>query len=200
MNEGEVVRELFRGITGATTVGIDPAQVMTGTPINIAPKGPQEFRTPSGKLEIYSEALARQGLPPLPDWQPDPAEADEGARWPLRLLTAPGYFQAHTAFTGVKFLRQREGEPFCVLHPQDAAKRGLIDGQKVRLFNDRGAIGLKLKVSDEVRPGIALVPGQRPDDEAVEGTINMLCSDRYTDMGEGATYQSTWLDVAAWPS
>ncbi len=37
------------------------------------------------------------------------------------------------------------------------------------------------------------MPGQRPVGEAVSGTINMLCSDRYTDMGEGATYQSTWL-------
>ena len=36
--------------------------------------------------------------------------------------------------------------------------------------------------------------------EAVSGTINMLCSDRYTDMGEGATYQSTWLDVGRWTS
>ena len=45
-----------------------------------------------------------------------------------------------------------------------------------------------------------LVPGQRPVEEAVDGTVNMLCSDRYTDMGEGATYQSTFLDVAAWES
>jgi hypothetical protein len=35
-------------------------------------------------------------------------------------LTAPGYFQAHTAFSGVGFLREREGKPFCVLHPKDA--------------------------------------------------------------------------------
>jgi anaerobic selenocysteine-containing dehydrogenase len=200
MAEPDIVRELFRGISGATTVGIDPAKLLDGTPIRIAPQGPQAFRTPSGKLEIYSEALAKQGVSPLPDWQPDPVEAEEGARWPLRLLTAPGYFQAHTAFSGVKFLRQREGAPLCVLHPAEAGKRGLADGQKVRLYNDRGAIGLKLKVSDEVLPGVVLVPGQRPDDEAVDGTINMLCSDRYTDMGDGATYQSTWLEVASWPS
>ena len=55
-----------------------------------------------------------------------------------------------------------------------------------------------LKVADEVQPGVLLVPGQRPIGEAVSGTINMLCSDRYTDIGEGATYQSTWLEVAAW--
>jgi hypothetical protein len=53
-------------------------------------------------------------------------------------------------------------------------------------------------VNDEVYPGVVHVPGQRRDDETVSGTINMLCSDRYTDMGEGATYQSTWLQVAAW--
>jgi hypothetical protein len=68
----------------------------------------------------------------------------------------------------------------------------------VRVFNDRGAIGLVLQVSDEVQVGVAFVPGQRRDEETVSGTINMLCSDRYTDMGAGATYQSTWLEVAAW--
>jgi hypothetical protein len=55
-----------------------------------------------------------------------------------------------------------------------------------------------LRVSDEVRPGVVLVPGQRPDDETVAGTVNLLCSDRYTDLGEGATYQSTFLEVEAW--
>ena len=82
--------------------------------------------------------------------------------------------------------------------PEEARRRGLADGDRVRLFNERGAIGLVLKVSDEVLPGVVLVPGQRPDGEAVAGTVNMLCSDRYTDLGEGATYQSNFLDVAAW--
>ena len=61
-------------------------------------------------------------------------------------------------------------------------------------------VGLLLKVSDEIQPGNVLVPGQRPDGETLSGTINMLCSDRYTDIGDGATYQSTWLDIAAWPA
>ncbi|MBV8170079.1 MAG: molybdopterin oxidoreductase family protein, partial [Alphaproteobacteria bacterium] len=154
--------------------------------------------TPSGKLEFYSEQLAQKGVSPVPDWTANPVEAAEAKKWPLRLLTAPGYFQAHTAYAGVAFLRRREGAPFCVLHPDDAAKRGLTDGQQVRLFNDRGAVGLVLRIADEIQPGVVLVPGQRPDDEAVSGTINVLCSDRYTDIGEGATYQSTWLDVASW--
>jgi anaerobic selenocysteine-containing dehydrogenase len=134
----------------------------------------------------------------MPDWQPDPQEEQDGARWPLRLLTAPGYFQAHTAYAGVGFLRRREGAPVCILHPADARSRGLADGARVRLFNERDEVGLVLRVSDEVRPGVVLVPGQRSDGETVAGTINMLVSDRYTDLGDGATYQSTFLDVEAW--
>jgi anaerobic selenocysteine-containing dehydrogenase len=194
----QAARELFKGATGPAAKA-DPQRLFAGEPINIAHDWDgQPFKTPSGKLEFYSEQLAQQGLPPLPDWNEDPIEAADAAKWPLRLLTAPGYFQAHTAFSGVGFLRQREGKPFCVLHPDDASKRGLEDGDAVRLFNERGEIGLMLRVSDEVQPGVVLVPGQRPTTETVSGTINMLCSDRYTDMGEGATYQSTWLDVGPW--
>jgi anaerobic selenocysteine-containing dehydrogenase len=194
----DAAKELLKGATGPAGRA-DQAKLFAGEPIHIAHefKG-QPFATPSGKLEFYSEQLAKQGLSPVPDWQPDPIEAEEAARWPLRLLTAPGYFQAHTAFSGVGFLRGREGKPFCILHPEDARTRGLKDGDQVRVFNDRGEIGLMLKVADEVQPGVLLVPGQRPTGEAVSGTINMLCSDRYTDMGEGATYQSTWLDVGPW--
>jgi anaerobic selenocysteine-containing dehydrogenase len=197
MSEDQIVQELFRGATG-TVEQVDAASLRDAGPINIAPKGGQQFRTASGKLEFYSETMAKQGLPPMPDWSPDAQEEADAARWPLRLLTAPGYFQSHTAFSPVAFLREREGDPCCVLHPDEARARGLADGQQVRLFNDLGAMGLVLRVSDEVQPGVVLVPGQRPDDEAVSGTINLLCSDRYTDMGEGATYQSTFLDVAAW--
>ena len=194
----DAARELFKGSTGPASKA-DPAQLFAGVPIHIAHDWDgQPFKTPSGKLEFYSEQLAQQGLPPLPDWVADPIESEEAAKWPLRLLTAPGYFQAHTAFSGVGFLRGREGKPFCILHPDDAATRGLKDGDQVRLFNDRGEVGLMLKVADEIQPGVILVPGQRPTGEAVSGTINMLCSDRYTDMGEGATYQSTWLEVGAW--
>jgi anaerobic selenocysteine-containing dehydrogenase len=198
MAPAEIAAAMLRGAHGRAAA-IDPERVRNAGPIRLAPAGGQEFRTPSGRLEFYSEQLAAHGQPPMPDWRPDPDEERDAARWPLRLLTAPGYFQSHTAFSGVEFLRRREGSPCCMLHPQDAHGRGLADGQLVRLFNDRGSVGLILRVSDEIQPGVVLVPGQRPDSETGAGTVNILCSDRYTDMGEGATYQSTFLDVAASP-
>ncbi len=194
----QILPKFFEGAKGAVAQ-IDPQSLLNHRAIKAAPEGEgQEFRTKSGKLEIYSEDLAAQGLPPMPIWEPDPQEVADAARWPLRLLTTPGYFQSHTAFTSNAFLRAREGEPHCVLHPNDAARRGLADGAKVRLFNDRGMVGLVLKISDETREGVALVPGQRPEGEAVSGTVNNLCSTRLTDIGAGATYQSTFLDVEAW--
>jgi anaerobic selenocysteine-containing dehydrogenase len=155
----------------------------------------QGFPTPSGKLEFYSETLASKGLAPMPDWHEDADETAQGGRWPLRLLTAPGYFQSHTAFTGNRALRRREGVPVAILHPTDAARRGLRAEDGVELFNDLGTVGMRLRVSDEIRPGVVLVPGQRPAGESLSGTINLLCGDRLTDLGEGATYQSTFLDV-----
>ena len=199
-SQAEILEAMFQGPRTGHAATIDPKALPTAGPVRIAPEGGQQFRTPSGKLEFYSETLAKQGIAPMPDWQPDALELRDAARWPLRLLTAPGYFQPHTAYSGVAFLRKREGAPHCVLHPDDAAKRGLADGQKVRLFNERAEVGLVLRVSDDVRPGVVLVLGQRPDGEAVSGTVNMLCDDRFTDIGEGATYQSTFLDVAAWPA
>ena len=192
MRPRAAMAELLRG----TEFNLD--DVSSGRPIRYGRPEGQQFRTPSGKLEFYSEAMAARGLSPLPDWQPDPEEERDGARWPLRLLTAPGYFQAHTAYSGVAYLRRREGPPSVILHPEEATRRGLADGERVRLYNDRGTVGLILRVSDEVLPGVALVPGQRPDGETLGGTVNLLCSDRYTDLGDGATYQSTFLDVAAW--
>ena len=198
MDTDGLLRELFRGAR-APAAEVDVKNLRTGGAVKLAPEpGHQRFATPSGKLEFYSETLAAQELPAMPDWIADPDESDAAERFPLRLLTAPGYFQAHTAWAGVAALRRRAGEPECVLHPEDAEARGLSDGQAVQLESPHGAVRLRLRVSDETSRGVAFVPGQRPASGA-KGTINMLCSDRYSDLGEGATYQSTRLQVSAIP-
>jgi anaerobic selenocysteine-containing dehydrogenase len=191
MTTDELLRAAFRNATGAAAT-IDVATVRDAGPIRVAPEpAPQHFETPSGKLEFYSEALAREGAPAMPDWFEEPGDR----RWPLRLLTVPGYFQSHTVFSGNPALRRREGPPACILHPDEARRRGLADGDAIELVNDRGRVRMRLRVSDEVGAGVALVPGQRPSGEAIDGTINVLCDDDLSDMGAGATYQSTRLDV-----
>ena len=197
MSTDELIDTVFRKAHGSVTT-IDRGALRDHRPIKLPlPDGGPQWGTPSGRLEFYSESLAKQGLAAMPDWTSDPVDEAQAERWPLRLLTAPGYYQSHTAFSGVSTLRRRAGAPECVLHPDDAAKRGLRDGADVSLVNDQGQVRMRLRVSDEVGPGVVLVPGQRPSAESAGTTINMLCSTRYSDLGEGATYQSTWLDVRA---
>ena len=197
MGTDELLAVLARDARGPAAA-IDWASLRTAGPVKVVrPDGGQRFATLSGKLEFYSASLAAAGLPGLPDWVPDPDDAVRARRWPLRLLTAPGYYQSHTAFAGVPALRRRQGSPECVLHPEDAAARGLRDGAVVRLHNEQGEVRFRLRISDETPRGVAFVPGQRPSGEAVAGTINMIVPDRYGDLGEGATYQSTRLEVSA---
>ena len=131
--------------------------------------GRPAIRDAVGKARVLLGALASQGLAPMPDWHEDAEETTLGQRWPLRLLTAPGYFQSHTAFTGNQALRRREGAPVVILHPADAGRRGLQPGDGVELFNDLGTVSMRLRVSDEVAPGVVAGPGQRPAGEACRG-------------------------------
>ena len=71
----DAARELFKGATGPGSKA-DPAKLFAGEPIHIAHDWDgQPFKTPSGKLEFYSEQLAKQGVSPMPDWNEDPIEA-----------------------------------------------------------------------------------------------------------------------------
>jgi len=56
----------------------------------------------------------------------------------------------------VKSLRDTEGEPTLQIHPQDAAARGIADGERVRVFNDRGEFALAARVTDRARPGVVV--------------------------------------------
>ena len=67
MSQAEILSEMLKGARGPVAA-LDAAQVRSAGPIRLAPADRQQFRTPSGKLEFYSEALAAQGLPALPDW------------------------------------------------------------------------------------------------------------------------------------
>jgi anaerobic selenocysteine-containing dehydrogenase len=98
---------------------------------------------------------------------------------------------------GVERLRRREGEAACLLHPDDAAGRGIADGAPIVLRNDRGEVSFRARLTTDAQPGTAVVLGQRGTAEHPrgQGSVNRLVSDDLSDMGEGATYQSTWVEA-----
>lgn len=180
-------------------VGIDVEEVMGGAPqrLQVPATGhsfDHHFPTSSGKLQIASPDLVQLGLPELPDYVPYPM--NEMSDYPLRLLTAPGHHLHHSSFIGVESLQRREGGPWACLHPDDATSRNIEVDQPVELFNAAGSVGLYAKVTTDVPRGVVVVEGHRPQAHYLSGgPLNILCSDAYSDIADGATYQSTWLDV-----
>lgn len=182
------IAALVEGAKGATrAVTVD--RLFSGETIKlpISQDGPET-------TWFESARMAADGLPSLPDWRPDPTPPPSGAQ--LRLLTAPGHPQSHTTFAFAERPRKLAGEARCLLHPDDAAARGLNDGDAVAVHNARGHVGLRLVVTRDTLSGIVVVEGQRNRWGYLSGgPINLLTEDTFSDMGEGATYQSTWVEV-----
>jgi anaerobic selenocysteine-containing dehydrogenase len=165
------------------------------------PWGSGVFPTPSGKVELFSSALVRMGQPGLPTFVP-PREGPLGdpalvARFPLQLLTP----KHHTRFLNSSYSHlpkhgPAEGEPFVELDADDAAARGLADGDRATVWNDRATLELPVRVSTRVRPGVAAIPfgwwpSQHPDGKGA----NALTNDTLTEWGGGVAYSDTLVEV-----
>ncbi|MDW8311119.1 MAG: molybdopterin oxidoreductase family protein [Burkholderiales bacterium] len=165
----------------------------------IAPFAAGGFGTASGKCEFYSPMLAARGLDPLPNYVA-PHESDDealAARYPLALISPPERHFMNSTFANVAELSKFHEPARLKLHPRDAAARGLAAGERVRVWNDRGAITLELEITADVRPGVAvLLWGHWRDQAGVEGHVNDLTSQALTDWGGGATFYDCRVEVA----
>jgi anaerobic selenocysteine-containing dehydrogenase len=155
------------------------------------------FPTASGKAELYSEALRAQGLDPVAEFRP-PGESRHGAEvktFPLELLARKSDNFLNSTFSNLPSVQQLEQAGLLDIHASDARKRGIADGDTVRVFNRRGEILLKARVDGKVQAGVVsarlhwakLTPGAR--------NINVLTSEKLTDMGNSATFYSVLVEV-----
>lgn len=129
----------------------------------LRPDGKPGFRTKSGKVELYSQALESYGLDPLPAHE-EPIESpvstpDIYEKYPLILITGrrmPTMF--HSEHRQIPWLRQFEQDPVVELHPNTAKKLGVIDGQWVWIEGVRGKVKRKARLTPVVHPHIAMAP------------------------------------------
>ncbi|MBX9700396.1 MAG: molybdopterin-dependent oxidoreductase [Acetobacteraceae bacterium] len=151
--------------------------------------------TPSGKVELVSEVLAgRWGeAARLPTYRGRPG----GAEHPLALISPASDKRISSTLFGAG---GRSGEaPPLLMHPADAAARGLATGARVRVWNSLGSVELALVVSDAVPPGVVSSEKGAWLATAPEGgTISALVSatDR-ADLSEGCCYNDVAVQVAA---
>jgi anaerobic selenocysteine-containing dehydrogenase len=160
------------------------------------------FLTPSGKCEFVSPRLGELGLDPVPTYIA-PYESVEScpalaAQYPLQLISSPAHQFLNTSFVNVPSLRRAAREPECIVHPDDAGPRELVDQQMVLIQNDRGAFEARVRVSDGIRPGVVWAPSIWWTKLATDGrNANDTTSQRLTDLGSGPVFYDNLVEVTA---
>jgi molybdopterin guanine dinucleotide-containing S/N-oxide reductase-like protein len=158
------------------------------------------FPTPSGKAEFYTEALIAQGLDPVVAFTP-PTESRYGSGsasqgFPLELLARKPDNHMNTTFANVASVRAMETQLGDLeMHPTDADARGIRDGDQVRAFNHRGEILLHARVDSAVCPGVVAARLDWARFSPGGKNINVLTSEKLTDMGNAATFYSVCIEV-----
>ncbi len=139
--------------------------------------------TPSKKIEL--------------DPPPEVIPTTPAPGCPLILLTPPAHHFLNTTFGCVDSLIKREGgEPRLQIHPKDATPRHIETGNLVHIRSEQGEITAHALVTDDPMPGTVVLEGiwwpeQAPDQKPA----NTLTSERLTDMGNGATFHATPVEV-----
>ena len=172
-----------------------------GAPTGVARFADGGFDTPSGKVEFYSARAAELGLDPLPDYIAPREDTRSAAalRYPLAMISPPARNFLNSSFVNVQSLRAAEGEPWLDIHPDDAAKREIIAGNYVRVFNDRGSLELRARVTDRARPGVVVGLSVWWKKLARDGknANELTSSDTLTDMGRAPTFYDCLVQVEA---
>ncbi len=168
---------------------------IAGAEGSFAPFAGGGFGTPSGKCEFVSERMARAGLDPLPAYI-EPHEVGRDPAHPLAMISPPARHFLNSTFVNVKSLRGAEGEPGLELHPDDAAARGIADGEYLRVFNARGSMRLKAEITTRARRGVVVAQSIWWRKLAPDGkNANELSGQALTDMGEAPTFYDCAVQV-----
>jgi anaerobic selenocysteine-containing dehydrogenase len=166
--------------------------LLAGEPTKLEPVD-RERGTPSGKIELYSEACAAAGQPPMATYVP---ERTTGGQRAFSLVSAPSKHTHNSTYAYSPRHLARRGAHHVYLNPEDAAALGLQAGDLVRLVNDLAALTFPIDLSEDMPRGLVRVDGQPRGLDTPEGLpLNALHSDELSDLGSGTTYFSTRVDV-----
>ena len=168
---------------------INKEKLRAGEPVELPlPKNyKMTIKTPSGKIEIYNPREAD----PLPRFFPP-----YGDTAPFWLMTAPSLYGLNSSFCERPELIKKRGAMPLLMNPADAQAKGLLDGQQVMVFNERGEVVFTLAVTNKVPSGVVIAEGVWNLSQGFNGrTVNTLTSQRLTDRAGGSTFYDTKVDV-----
>ena len=155
------------------------------------------FFTASGKAELYSESLKAQGQDPVVHFEP-PSESRHGERakaFPLEFLARKADNFLNSSFSNLPVIQQMEEPGLLEMNADDARSRRIADGDQVRVFNSRGDILLRARVDGAVQPGVVCAHLDWAKLGQQGRNINVLTSEKLTDLGNSATFYSVLVEV-----
>ncbi len=187
----------LNGVTLERLKEIGWVRLNVGTPDKRAPHAKGNFKTPSGKCEFKSSLAAdgnfvvpvwRNGsdemqpgdpVDPVPDYIP-PTELQNkqlAERYPLGLITPKPHAFLNSQYANEPSHQKRQGEQRAFMHPKDAETRNIIEGDYVRVYNDRGSFECKSEFSDDVMQGLIMANlghwlSMNPSQSAVNATTS----------------------------
>ncbi|MBV9046822.1 MAG: molybdopterin oxidoreductase family protein [Solirubrobacterales bacterium] len=160
----------------------------------MAPHAEGRFGTADGRLALRCDRLAERDVDPLPHYAPpaEVADAELSSQFPLALLTPKTHLFLNSTFANQARQASAQPQPYVVVHPDDAAPRGIQDGALVRVFNDRGACVLPARVSNDARPGVVVAPMGWWGQPGAQATT----SQRLTRLAHAPTFNDNRVELA----
>jgi anaerobic selenocysteine-containing dehydrogenase len=213
-NGGPLVKQLLEGVSleRLQSEGTLPLNFPPGTEVPFADR---RFPTPSGKVELYCEAMREHGLDPLPEYHVPAEFRVQGSGFRVQeatdqrpttdtklensklvLISGASHHYVSSSMANQPSLMAREGTPFVEISPADAAARGIADGDTVVVASERGWCQLRAVVTDDVPPGVAVAPkGRWARLSPGERNINWTTSDALADLAGQSTFHSNLVEV-----
>ncbi len=170
-------------------------------------KDPEKFplNTPSGKIEIFSKRLhdmnRPEEIPSVPkyiqEWESPFGE--ESKRFPLQAIGHHYMPRVHSTHDGIDWLEEAFPQRVFI-NPIDAGERGIKSGDKVRIYNDRGAMEIPCRLTPKIIPGVVNIPQGgwfTPDKNGVDtrGNINVLTSHKWSPLAFGNTQHTMMVEI-----
>nr|MCR5370711.1 molybdopterin-dependent oxidoreductase [Clostridium sp.] len=163
------------------------------------------FPTPSGKIEIFSKRLYDLGepdVPPIPRYMPCEEGPDDPCRemFPLQLIGWHTRRRCHSVHDNNEWMDEVE-RPAVWIHPDDAADRGIGDGDTVEIFNRRGVIRMPAHVTDRIMKGVCGMPQgawytpDREDGADIRGSINVLTGTKPSPLAKGNPQHTNLVEI-----
>lgn len=153
-----------------------------------------KFSTPTGKIELRSELFtSKWGISPVPEYKNISRNSDEEKKHPLQFMSPNTGSRIHSQFGNLELIKLNSEEMHAEISPEDAERRNLKTGDTVEMFNDNGTVECRIRVTDRIPEGLAVLPNGVWFSEGGGG--NRLTRARETDIGYGAAFHGNLIEI-----